>query len=180
MESPSAVASVAFPEGTVHQPDPKVLAIWRLSNLFATSVILLLVLPFGFLLRGTFGSWALWAPPLVVLACGMFGQAMLGRQWRAWRYRLTSGTLEMEQGWLWRRRRVVRRERIQHVDFNSGPFDRRFGLVQVVVYTAGTTVGMIPGLTQETAEAFRAALVGRISDPRPELRPEEPPVAENP
>lgn len=164
MESSGAVAPVASAEGPVHQPDPKVLAIWRLSNGFGTFVVLLLVAPFGYFLSRVLGAWALWAPPVAVLAFGAVGQAVLALQWRAWRYRLTPGTLEMEHGWLWRRRRVVRRERIQHVDFNSGPLDRRFGLVQVVVYTAGTTVGMIPGLTQETAEAFRAALVGRNSE----------------
>ena len=178
MESPSPVAPVALAEGPVHRPDPKVLAIWRLSNLFGTFVVLLFAVPLGFLLRGALGPWALWAPPVAALAFGALGQAVLVRQWRAWRYRLTPGTLEMEHGWLWRRRRVVRRERIQHVDFNSGPFDRRFGLVQVVVYTAGTTVGMIPGLTLETAEAFRAALVGQATDSLPDAFPGEPPLPE--
>ena len=165
MEPPCPVAPTAFAEGETYRPDSKVLTIWRLSNLFGTLVVLLLVLPFGFFLRETLGPWTLWAPSLVVLALGTLSQAVLVRQWRAWLYRLSPGTLEMEQGWLWRRRRVVRRERIQHVDFNSGPFDRRFGLVQVVVYTAGTTVGMIPGLTPETAEALRAALVARAAEP---------------
>ena len=178
MESPSAAAPVAFAEGRVYQPDPKVLTIWRLSNLFGTFVFLLLAVPVAFFLGRTLESWAWWVPFVVVIGFGLYGQAVLTRQWQSWRYLLTSGTLEMEHGWLWRQRRVVRRERIQHVDFNSGPLDRRFGLVQVVVYTAGTTVGMIPGLTPETAEAFRAALVGRISDLRAEASLSEPALPE--
>ena len=43
--------------------------------------------------------------------------------------------------------------------------DRRFGLVQVVVYVAGGAVGSIPGLLPEEAEALRSALLtGRGED----------------
>jgi membrane protein YdbS with pleckstrin-like domain len=55
----------------------------------------------------------------------------------------------------------VARDRIQHIDINSGPMDRRFGLVQVVIHTAGMigSVAAIPGLTPSEAEFLRQQLL---------------------
>ena len=55
------------------------------------------------------------------------------------------------------------RSRIQHTDVTQGPYERRFGLATLVVYTAGTENASIPieGLGHETALAFRDALLAR-------------------
>jgi len=57
----------------------------------------------------------------------------------------------------------VPRSRIQHTDVTQGPYERRFGLATLVVYTAGTEHASIPieGLSHETALAFRDALLAR-------------------
>lgn len=56
---------------------------------------------------------------------------------------------------------------IQHIDINQGPLDRYFGLVQVVVYTAGAShaVATIPGLTQLEAEELRRYLASTAVEP---------------
>ncbi len=105
------------------------------------------------------GSPLILLAPAAPLALLLLTSLTLKRQWEHWTFRVTRETLEMSHGWLWKQRRVVARDRIQHVDFNSGPFDRKFGLVQVVVHTAGTSVGMIPGVALERAQQLRDELL---------------------
>ena len=77
--------------------------------------------------------------------------------------RLDEDGLEYEHGWLWRHQISVPRSRIQHTDVTQGPYERRFGLATLVVYTAGTAHASIPieGLSHETALAIRDALLAR-------------------
>ena len=76
---------------------------------------------------------------------------------------LDTDGLEIERGWLWRHQISVPRSRIQHTDVSQGPYQRRFGLATLVVYTAGTEHASIAieGLRHETALAFRDALLAR-------------------
>jgi len=103
-------------------------------------------------------TWLLASPLLPLIAWGI-SAVCLRKQWESWRYSIGSDTIEMSHGWWFRQYRVVARGRIQHVDFNSGPLDRRFGLVQVVICTAGATVGMIPGVRLERAQQLRNELM---------------------
>lgn len=142
------------------RPDPKVLSVWRWSSVIGYAVFSLLVVAgvaFA-LFRGANPLWCLVA--LVVPGLYVFTAVTLRLEWESWTFRLTSDTLEMSHGWLFRQSRTVPRDRIQHLDVNSGPFDRRFGLVQVVVHTAGATVGTIPGLRPERAERLREEIFG--------------------
>ncbi len=142
------------------KPDPRVLMVWGLSSAVSFGILFLIVaLPtlfMWFLGRGP--SWIL-AVTFSPVALWLLSLLTLNRQWNNWWFCVTPEALEMNHGWIWQQRRVVARDRIQHLDINSGPLDRRFGLVQVVVHTAGTTVGMIPGLKPERAEALRAELM---------------------
>ena len=67
------------------------------------------------------------------------------------------------RSWLWRHHISVPRSRIQHTDVTQGPYERRFGLATLVIYTAGTEHAAIPieGLSHDTALAFRDALLVR-------------------
>jgi uncharacterized protein len=88
----------------------------------------------------------------------------------AWRWQLRRADLITRQGWLWRSERAVPLDRIQHVDVDSGPIDRTFGIASVTVYTAGSGHAnlAIPGLTSADAERLRDALLGRRrDDPEP-------------
>jgi uncharacterized protein len=151
------------------RPDPKVLWVWRLSS--AVTYFVLVVVVGGFVaalvLAGDASTWLLLlaAAPLLLWLVTLL---TLAKQYAHWTFEVRPDALEMRHGWIWRNRRVVARDRIQHVDVNSGPFDRLFGLVQVIVYTAGATVGSIPGLTPERAEALRDELLaGRKAAPAP-------------
>jgi uncharacterized protein len=93
-------------------------------------------------------------------AASHFGPAV---RYRSTWVRLDEDGLEYEHGWLWRHHISVPRSRIQHTDVTQGPYERRFGLATLVVYTAGTEHASIPieGLSHDTALAFRDALLAR-------------------
>ncbi len=146
---------------TPERPDGKVLLVWRVSNHLGyaifTFIVVIVLLAILFFARGT--TPAILGLLVIPLGLWLLTHIALEKQYQAWAFQVRPEALEMAHGWIWKSRRVVARDRIQHVDINSGPFDRRFGLVQVVVYTAGTTVGMIPGLSPERANLLREQLL---------------------
>jgi|CXWL01.1.fsa_nt_gi membrane protein YdbS with pleckstrin-like domain len=94
---------------------------------------------------------------LIWVGIVIYTMAKIKAQWKNWTYEVRENDVVLSWGVLWQTRRHVARDRIQHLDINSGPLDRRFGLVQVGVFTAGAlgTVGVIPGLTNAEAEDLR-------------------------
>lgn len=143
------------------KPDPKVAWVWFLSSSLTYGLLLLvgLALASWQTSRGKSIFW--WLAVLIPLLLWVVSTLTLRKQYNAWRFRVTPDALEMEHGWLWRQRRVVARDRIQHIDINSGPIDRQSDLVQVVVHTSGSQVGMIPGLDPGRAEQLRDELIPR-------------------
>lgn len=110
-------------------------------------------------------SWMGSAAFALVIAGGLAAVSHVGPalRYRSTWVRLDADGLEYEHGWLWRHHVSVPRSRIQHTDVTQGPYERRFGLATLVVYTAGTEHASIPieGLSHETALAFRDALLAR-------------------
>lgn len=143
---------------------PAIKNVWRFSALIS-------LLVFGAIF--TFGGFAIAKSAKAPILWGLGGGFALAvlltipslliveRQWQAWTYELRERDLVLTWGVFWRTRRCVARDRIQHIDINSGPMDRRFGLVQVVIHTAGMmgSVAAIPGLTPTEAEFLRRQLL---------------------
>lgn len=146
-------------DATYERPDEKVLLVWRLSNLVGYAIFCGIVLLVLSGIAFATGKWSLLLFVLAPVLLGIFSSRVLRKQWENWTFRVDRESLEMCHGWIWKNRRVVARDRIQHIDINSGPFDRRFGLVQVVIHTAETSVGMIPGLRPERAQELREELL---------------------
>jgi uncharacterized protein len=141
-----------------------ILNVWRWSAVITWSIlaIVLTVLEFFIFRYGL--DIETWIPFIGILICiGFAGLAwwISGKQYSAWTYQLRPNDLVMSHGVLWRSRRCIARGRVQHIDINSGPLDRRWGLVQVSIYVAGAlgSVGSIPGLTPEDAETLRQAIL---------------------
>lgn len=144
--------------------DPNVRRIWLFNGLLGClftigiAVVLELVvrkqIPFKippFLLGGAF--FALTSLP---------GLLLIHKQYKAWRFRVTGDEVTIQYGIFWKTRRTIPRQRIQHVDITSGPFDRMFDLAQVAIFTAGSiaAVATIPGLSSYDAEQLRTELLG--------------------
>lgn len=76
-------------------------------------------------------------------------------------YLLNDDCLAIRRGVFWRHQIAVPVSRVQHVDVNSGPLDRRYGLAKLVVNTAGTHYAQtsLPGLTVDVAHRLRDQLL---------------------
>jgi uncharacterized protein len=149
--------------------DPRSVIVGRLGGWTFTGVLLLVVggSGLGALIgtRAPLVSWLGAAAIAVVIFAGLAAASHFGPavRYRTTWVRLDADGLEHEHGWLWRHHVSVPRSRIQHTDVTQGPYERRFGLATLVVYTAGTEHASIPieGLSHETALAFRDALLAR-------------------
>ena len=81
---------------------------------------------------------------------------------RRYRYRADDDGLEIRKGVWWRSHRFIPRSRLQHTDIAQGPLERRLGLANLVVHTAGTHEAKttVSGLSLETARQVRDRLIG--------------------
>ena len=88
--------------------------------------------------------------------------ALIGRaRTRRTHWRLDARGLQVRRGLVWKHELLVPRSRVQHLDIERGPIERRFGLATLVVHTAGTRLHALrqPGLLDADALALRDALL---------------------
>ncbi len=145
---------------------PAIRKVWLFSAFMSVltigAMMLVVVIPLVISMR-RFPERAIWSTLgigfmlIIWIGIVIYTMARIKAQWKNWTYEVREHDVVLSWGVLWRTRRHVARDRIQHLDINSGPLDRRFGLVQVGVFTAGAhgTVGVIPGLTNAEAEDLR-------------------------
>ncbi len=137
--------------------DPRAKTLWRITGALGTLPILL---------GGAFASWVLlWvrgAPPLlgilpVLGAAALFAVAVVvvpPLRWRRWRYEIREDEVDLQRGIVWISRTLVPLARIQHVDTQRGPLQRRFGLATIIFYTAAGP-NQIPELSAPVAAGVR-------------------------
>jgi membrane protein YdbS with pleckstrin-like domain len=82
------------------------------------------------------------------------------------RYRVDDVGITIRDGVLWRTWSAVPRVRIQHTDVSQGPLQRRYGVAELKLYTAGSRFTRIdlPGLEHAVALALRDGLQRRAND----------------
>lgn len=92
--------------------------------------------------------------------------------YRSTRWRLDEDGLRVRRGRLWRREIFVPRARVQHLDIERGPIERRYGLATLIVHTAGTRMHALhqPGFDEDTAARLRDALVPKLREVDEPLR----------
>ena len=137
--------------------DPRAKLLWRVTGAIQAAPILA---------GGAFGSYALtsWVEAPVYLAVlpvlGAITLAVLfvfvlpPLLWRRWRYEIRPLEVDLQRGLLRVTRTLVPMTRVQHVDTQRGPLQRRLGLSTVVFYTAAGP-NEIPQLAKETAAEVR-------------------------
>ena len=163
------LAPAPFSHDSPQPLHPAIKKVWQWGGLISWSIFAVVTgaAEYAFVRFGLDRDFWIPISPFVCLAFAALGWWIADRQYRAWTYQLRPDDLVMSHGIVWRSVRCVARDRVQHIDINSGPLDRRWGLVQVSIYVAGAmgSVGSIPGLTPEDAETLRdAVLEGRASD----------------
>ncbi len=130
---------------------------------------------------------ALTIAPSVLLAAGLAARAglfvamaallavagaLLARaRWRRTRWRLDARGLQVARGIVWQGEVLVPRSRVQHIDIERGPIERRFGLATLVVHTAGTRLNALrqSGFVDADAVALRDALLPEAASGDDEL-----------
>jgi uncharacterized protein len=113
-------------------------------------VLAVAVSPWFWLLAGFTGAILLWTALAVP------------RQVRAIGYAERDDDLLIRKGILFRSLVVVPYGRMQYVDVEAGPLDRRLGIAKVQLHTASaSTDAMIPGLVPDEAERLRDRLTAR-------------------
>lgn len=99
----------------------------------------------------------------LMLACLTSGIAayIAFNRWRNTFWRLDHEALYVRRGKTWFKQICVPRSRVQHLDFERGPLERRNGLASLVVHTAGSHERALrqSGLLLTDAEYLRDVLV---------------------
>jgi membrane protein YdbS with pleckstrin-like domain len=141
------------------QPLPR-----RGAALYAGSIALVLAPSLGLPL-GIVCSKLLEGPRWVTVACAVLAALALGVLVGVVRHRRLGWKLDglgfaTRRGGLWRTETLVPVPRVQHLDLERGPLERRLGLATLVVHTAGTRMAAVklPLLDLADAEALRTRL----------------------
>ncbi|MDO5504509.1 MAG: PH domain-containing protein [Actinomycetia bacterium] len=137
------------------------------SKLATTRTIVLLVwmvplLAAAVLLGINVSTWWGWLPLALFAALTIWGLVIIPISVRAKSY------IELEEDLVTRSGRLIREVssipygRLQYVDLQSGPLERRYGMATVQIHTASpSTSATIPGLPIATAEELRDRLMQR-------------------
>jgi membrane protein YdbS with pleckstrin-like domain len=102
-------------------------------------------------------------PALVAaVAVAALGWWWPGVVYRHWSYRLGEEAIEVDHGVAFRTHSVIPYFRVQHVDTEQGPIDRRLGLTSLTIHTASAaTDATLPGLADDDARSVRALVLDR-------------------
>ena len=100
----------------------------------------------------------------VLLAYAFGAYTVPARKYRHWGYDMGTDRLRVVRGYLFYRDTIVPFGRIQHIDVDQGPIDRRYGLAKLTVHTAGNhnSTVVLPGLAHTDALAMREAIRAAI------------------
>lgn len=142
--------------------EPRVLTLWRLRTSLVMAVVAALVF-LGTLLVGG-AALALGVTIVVVVLLGGLAWWWTGLVWRSWEFRVGDGALHLRHGVLTRHVSTIPFHRVQHIDTEAGPLERRLGLATFVLRTASASSdSTVPGIDAAHAEELRMrvlALVG--------------------
>ena len=139
----------------------RVLALWRLRGALATA--LPVVAP-------AVATGAATEPLVGLVTLAVLGAAVAavlcwwtGLVWRSWRFAVGDGALELRHGVLTRRESTIPFHRVQHIDTEAGPLERRLGLTTFVLRTASASSdSTVPGIDAGHAEELRVRILALV------------------
>lgn len=148
--------------------DPCVRTVWKLHSALQGAVLVAVAVGAGAAFRVWGLTWLLAAVPAVVAIGWMALDVWVLPEvrYRYWRWELGEEEIDLQRGLVTITRQVIPMARVQHVDTRRGFLHRRYGLAEVVVYTAAGS-SEIPGLAREVADGLRdriAALANTRDD----------------
>jgi membrane protein YdbS with pleckstrin-like domain len=150
--------------GEFQRLDEGVIFLWRIHRAIQSMFFLGILLIPALILSFKFEAYLIW----IWSGYGLFFLIQIflwiwqpPANYRNWRYRIDDQVLEMRNGIFVKIAQYLPLSRLQHVDLQSGPIERKLGLASVICYTAGThsAVLVLPGIARETADAIRDYLL---------------------
>ena len=105
--------------------------------------------------------WYLFGALLLATTIASIAGIMAFNRWRNTFWKLDDEALYVRRGKTWFKQICVPRSRVQHLDFERGPLERRYGLATLVIHTAGSHERAVrqAGLPLADAEYLRDVLV---------------------
>ena len=99
-----------------------------------------------------------------LLLYGFIAFVVPARKYRHWGYDMGTDRIRIVRGYMFYHDTIVPFGRIQHIDVDQGPIDRRYGLATLTVHTAGNHNSKValPGLSHADALAMREAIRAAI------------------
>lgn len=156
MRTLRGVDQVFAPPGEAWQPVSKALVTLRRAMLVFWVAVLIVV---SIVAGALFAWWITGIGAAIGLIALVWGIWLIPRNWRAWGYAERDDDLLVKHGVLVRKLSVVPYGRMQFVDVNSGPLERRVGIATVQLHTASpATDARIPGLPPDEAARLRDRL----------------------
>lgn len=123
----------------------------------------------GLVLSGTVGAVVLLAtsdPVWLAMVLPLLGvvawsaTAGVALRYRRWGFRFAPEALELRWGVWFRSVSAIPYHRIQQIDVEQGPLERRLGIVKLALRTASTASdGTVPGIRAEEVDGIRERLV---------------------
>ncbi len=100
----------------------------------------------------------------ILLLYGFIAFVVPARKNRHWGYDMGTDRIRIVRGYMFYHDTIVPFGRIQHIDVDQGPIDRRYGLATLTVHTAGNHNSKValPGLSHADALAMREAIRAAI------------------
>jgi len=105
--------------------------------------------------------WYLFGALLLATLIACIAGYIAFNRWRNTFWKLDDEALYVRRGKTWFKQICVPRSRVQHLDFERGPLERRYGLATLVIHTAGSHERAVrqAGLLLADAEYLRDVLV---------------------
>lgn len=104
--------------------------------------------------------WLVLSPILLVLTMALLILRIIRRQVAALGYLEREEDFIVRSGVMWRKQVVIPYGRMQYVEVNSGPLERRYGLCRLTLNTAGTgATANVYGLPEAEGQELRERLV---------------------
>lgn len=100
----------------------------------------------------------------ILLLYGFIAFVVPARKYRHWGFDMGTDRIRIVRGYMFYHDTIVPFGRIQHIDVDQGPIDRRYGLATLTVHTAGNHNSKValPGLSHSDALAMREAIRAAI------------------
>jgi membrane protein YdbS with pleckstrin-like domain len=162
-----ATSRTALPEPS-EKLDPRSRRVWLIGDLFGAVIMIAATAGIVFLLDLwlDFGmAWTIGVPLAlgIVLVAWAFIRPEI--EFRQWRFEIREDEVDLLHGVITRTRQVVPMSRIQHVDTERGPIQRRYGLSTVKFFTAAGAME-IPQLSAGRADEVRdqIAALAKVHD----------------